>query len=181
MLQWGHSSKLAFHPRTNQPSHCCCSVSCGRPWPLTPEFVTACPVCAQSKSSHQAPAGLLHPLPIPHCPWSHIAVDQSTTIRCQLKNTVILTMVDWFSKSVNFGSAILSSGYHLQTNGKLERANQDLESFPLVCSSSFPSFLVSSATGMSPFIVAQGFQSPLFPCQEMEVAIPSVQAYLRRV
>ncbi|KAI3370277.1 hypothetical protein L3Q82_025062 [Scortum barcoo] len=48
-------------------------------WPRmaqdTQEYINACSVCARGKSSHRAPAGFLKPLPIPHHPWSHIAVD----------------------------------------------------------------------------------------------------------
>lgn len=40
--------------------------------------------------------------------------------------------------------------------------------------------LSSSATGMLPFMALLGFQPPLFPTQEEEVAVPSVQAHLRR-
>ena len=39
--------------------------------------------------------------------------------------------------------------------------------------------LVSSATGMSPFMISNGFQPPLFPSHETEVAVPSVQAHFR--
>ena len=40
--------------------------------------------------------------------------------------------------------------------------------------------MVSSATGLSPFQCSLGYQPPLFPSQEMEAAVPSVQAHLRR-
>ncbi|KAM4585999.1 uncharacterized protein V3H82_004961 [Fundulus diaphanus] len=40
--------------------------------------------------------------------------------------------------------------------------------------------LGSSATGRSPFLVMFGYQPPLFPEQEMEVAVPSVQANISR-
>ncbi|XP_043995321.1 uncharacterized protein LOC122844172 [Gambusia affinis] len=39
------------------------------------EFVSACRVCSQAKPSRRPPAGLLHPLPVPHRPWSHISMD----------------------------------------------------------------------------------------------------------
>ena len=39
--------------------------------------------------------------------------------------------------------------------------------------------IVSSATGLSPFQCSLGYQPPLFPSQETEVAVPSVQALLR--
>ncbi len=40
--------------------------------------------------------------------------------------------------------------------------------------------LTSSATGLSPFQCAYGYQPPLFPAQEREVSCPSVQAFVRR-
>lgn len=160
-------------------------------------------------------------------------------------NTVILTIVDCFSKAVHFiplpklpsaletatlitqhvfglhdipqdivsdrgpqfpsrvwkafcralgASASLSSGYHPATNGQTERANQDLEATLRCVSSSHPvswashlpwveyahNSLVCSATDMSPFMASVGFQPPLFPTQERDVAVPSVQGHLRR-
>ena len=88
----------------------------------------------------------------------------------------------------------LSSGYHPQSNGQTERANQDLGSAlrcvasrnPSTWSSYLPwveyahNSLVSSATGMSPFMVSLGFQPPLFPDQELDLAVPSVQAHIKR-
>lgn len=40
--------------------------------------------------------------------------------------------------------------------------------------------LPTSATGLSPFQCSQGYQSPLFPEQEREASVPSVQAFIRR-
>lgn len=39
------------------------------------ELIAACTSCSRGKYSHQPPAGLLNPLPVPRCPWSHIVVD----------------------------------------------------------------------------------------------------------
>lgn len=66
------------------------------------EYVEACPTCAQNKSSNKAAAGLLNPLPTPHHPWSHISLDFVTEIPNSDGNTVILTIVDHFSKMVHF-------------------------------------------------------------------------------
>lgn len=41
--------------------------------------------------------------------------------------------------------------------------------------------LTSSATGMSPFHVVLGYQPPLFPEQEMGVAVPSPQVNMHRI
>lgn len=75
-------------------------------WPSvtsdTRGFVLACSVCARNKASHRAPAGQLRPLPIPHRPWSHIAVDFVTGLPPSEGNSVILTIIDRFSKSAHF-------------------------------------------------------------------------------
>ena len=65
-------------------------------------FVSACPVCAQNKSSTQPSAGLLRPLPVPRCPWSHLALDFVTGLPASAGNAVILTVVDRFSKFTRF-------------------------------------------------------------------------------
>src|SRR4029434_3598435 len=65
-------------------------------------YVQACAVCATQKSSHQAPAGLLRPLPIPSRPWSHISMDFVTGLPVSEGNTVILVIVDRFSKACRF-------------------------------------------------------------------------------
>ncbi|XP_077417107.1 uncharacterized protein LOC144048726 isoform X3 [Vanacampus margaritifer] len=91
-------------------------------------------------------------------------------------------------------SASLSSGDHPQTNGQTERVNQDLLAAlhrvisrnPVSWSTHLPwveyahHFLVCSATGMSPLMASNVFQPPLFPAQEANVAVPSVQESLWR-
>lgn len=72
----------------------------------TRNFVKACAVCSQHKSSHQAPVGLLQPLLIPHCPWSHGTLDFVTGLPLSDGNTVILIVVDRFSKMAHFVSLI---------------------------------------------------------------------------
>ncbi|KAK2912287.1 hypothetical protein Q8A73_006400 [Channa argus] len=88
----------------------------------------------------------------------------------------------------------LSSGFHPQSNGQTERANQSLEtalrcvtsSNPATWSSFIPwieyahNSLTSSATGLSPFMCSLGYQLPMFTNQETEIAVPSVNAHIRR-
>ncbi|KAK7933592.1 hypothetical protein WMY93_004488 [Mugilogobius chulae] len=166
----------------------------------TREFVSACSVCARNKSSHRAPSGLLRPLPVPHRPWSHIAVDFVTGLppsegHCLRQGpTVHFPGLEAFCRAIG-ATVSLSSGYHPQTNGQTERANQDLEAaircvaadHPASWSTHLPwieyshNTLVSSATGMSPFMASNGYQPPLFPTQERAVAVPSIQVHLRRL
>lgn len=40
--------------------------------------------------------------------------------------------------------------------------------------------LPNASSGMSPFLCSLGYQLPLFPAQEQELAVPSVQAHMRR-
>ena len=86
-------------------------------------------------------------------------------------------------------------GYHLQSNGQTERANQDLETaLHCICAQNPASWsthltwveyshnsLPSAATGMTPFEASVGYLPPLFPSQEQEIAVPSVQLNLRRI
>ncbi|KAJ7991253.1 hypothetical protein DPEC_G00295400 [Dallia pectoralis] len=88
----------------------------------------------------------------------------------------------------------LSSGFHPQSNGQTEQANQDLEtalrcmvadnpttwSKSLMCVEYAHNSLPSSATGLSPFESSLGYQQPLFPDQEPKVGVPSAQAFVRR-
>uniref|UniRef100_A0A3P9HSL7 Gypsy retrotransposon integrase-like protein 1 n=1 Tax=Oryzias latipes TaxID=8090 RepID=A0A3P9HSL7_ORYLA len=247
VLVWGHTSRIACHGGTHRTLKL---LQRRFFWPSMEqdvrEFIAACTVCARSKSSNSPPAGLLHPLPIPQRPWSHLAMDFITGLPPSLGHTVILTVIDRFSKSAHFiplsklptatemadilvqnvfrhhgipsdivsdrgpqfvsqvwrafcsalGATVsLSSGHHPQSNGQAERANQELEA-ALRClaaqnPSSWSSFLVwieyahnshpSSATGMSPFEASLGYSPPLFPSQELDLAVPSVQHNLRRV
>ncbi len=72
-------------------------------WPSlqtdTIAFVQRCPTCNMTKSSHQRPAGLLQPMPVPQRPWSHIAIDFVTDLPNSKNYTTILTVIDRFSKA----------------------------------------------------------------------------------
>ncbi len=208
-------------------------------------FVLACSVCATGKTSNRPPDGLLQPLSVPSRPWSHIALDFITALPPSQGKTVVLTVVDRFSKAAHFiplpklpsaketavtvvdhvfrlhglpmdvvsdrgpqfvskfwqefckllGATVsLSSGFHPQSNGQTERANQDLEKVLRCLVSKNPSswsqqlsmveyahnsFPVSS-TGLSPFKCSLGYQPPIFPSLESEVAVPSTHAFVQR-
>lgn len=66
------------------------------------EYVKACSTCARNKLSHEPPSGLLLPLSTLGWPWSHIALDFITGLPSSSGNTVILTIVDRFSKAAHF-------------------------------------------------------------------------------
>lgn len=246
VLQWAHASKFSCHPGIQRTR----DVVQQRFWwstleEDTREYVNACPTCNQSKSSRQAPSGLLQPLPVPHRPWSHISIDFVTGLPPSEGKTAILTIVDRFSKMAHFvplpklpsaketaqilldhvfrlhgipadvvsdrgpqfssvfwqefcrllgATPSLSSGFHPQSNGQTERMNQQMETALRCTVSQNPSSwsqqllwveyahnsLTSSATGLSPFQCAYGYQPPLFPALEKEASCPSVQAFLHR-
>ena len=90
--------------------------------------------------------------------------------------------------------ASLTSGYHPEANGQTECLNQQLEtglrcvvhqnpstwSKHLVWVEYAHNSLPTSATGLSPFHCALGYQPPLFPDNEGEVSYPSAYAMVRR-
>ncbi|KAI2653818.1 Transposon Tf2-6 polyprotein [Labeo rohita] len=101
VMQWVHDSPSSGHPGITATIDL---VTNRFWWPSlqrdTTEFVRNCPACnISSKSSHQRPAGLLQPLPVPQRPWSHIAIDYVTDLPASRNYTTILTVIDRFSKS----------------------------------------------------------------------------------
>ncbi|XP_054865645.1 uncharacterized protein LOC129348709 [Amphiprion ocellaris] len=184
----------------------------------------------------------------PHRPYDCAIelLDGATSLPVSQGNSVILTIVDRFSKAAHFvplpklpsakettealvqnvfrlhgipadivsdrgpqftsevwktfcnalGATVsLTSGYHPQSNGQTERANQSLEAFLWCMVSENPSSwcdrlpwieyaynsFSNDSSGLSPFQCSLGYQLPLFPSQESEINIPSVHSLVRRM
>jgi hypothetical protein len=66
------------------------------------EFVRGCTICQQKTTEHLHPAGLLQPLPVPSEVWSDIVMDFVEGFLKVGGKSVVLTVVDRFSKYVHF-------------------------------------------------------------------------------
>jgi transposase InsO family protein len=192
VLQWGHSSRLACHPGVRR------NLALLRQrfwWPSmqedTKEFVAACPTCSQCKGSHQAPPGLLQPLPIPHRPWSHVALDFVTGLPATHGNTVILTVVDRFSKTAHLiplpklPTARETAEIMLKHVFRLHGLPSDVVSdrgpqFTSRFWSEFCTLLGAKVSLSSGFHPQTNGQAERMPEQEREARVPSVQAFILR-
>lgn len=68
----------------------------------TKSVVSACTIYSRNRSSHAVPAAVLNPLPVPHWPWSHNAMDFVTGLPPPEGNSIILSIVDRSSKEAHF-------------------------------------------------------------------------------
>jgi hypothetical protein len=66
------------------------------------DWVRSCAVCQCNKVEHLHPAGLLLPLPVPQGVWTDIALDFIEALPRVRGKSVILTVVDRFSKYSHF-------------------------------------------------------------------------------
>jgi hypothetical protein len=69
---------------------------------LVQDFVRSCATCQRYKFEHLHPTGLLQPLPVPSIVWADIAMDFVEALPRVHGKTVILSVVDCFSKYAHF-------------------------------------------------------------------------------
>ena len=67
-------------------------------------FVLACIDCQQTKYDHCKPSGLLCPLPVPAQPWEDLSSDFIGGLSAFKGHTVVLMVVDRFSKGIHLRS-----------------------------------------------------------------------------
>eukprot|EP00253_Pinus_taeda_P026899 PITA_26899 len=98
------------------------------------QFISKCLKCQQVKADHCHPAGLLQPHNIPMTKWEIISMNFIVGLPLTpQRHNAILVVVDKLTKSAHFilsalGTQInLSTTYHLETDGQIERVNQVLE------------------------------------------------------
>lgn len=80
---------------------------------LVRNFVQGCAICQRNKTEHLHPAGLLQPLPVPSQVWSDITMDFVEGFSKVGGKSVVLTIVDRFSKMAHFMA--LSHPYSVQS------------------------------------------------------------------
>ncbi|KAK3532853.1 hypothetical protein QTP70_000252 [Hemibagrus guttatus] len=99
VMQWIHEAPSSGHPGIQRSTQL---VRRQFWWPSQASdvegYVRACSTCAQARTSHQLQEGLLEPLPIPQCSWSHLSVDFLTDLPDSGGHTAVLVVVDRFSK-----------------------------------------------------------------------------------
>ncbi|KAI2655924.1 Transposon Tf2-9 polyprotein [Labeo rohita] len=197
------------------------------------------------QASRHLPAGLLQPLPTPRRPWSHIAVDFITDLPPSQGHTVILSVIDRFSKGCRliplpklptametaealcnsvfrfyglpedivsdrgpqFTSRVwsnffrllgvnisLTSGYHPEANGQVERLNQELIRFLrsychdhqenwsrfILWAEYAQNSIRKPSTNLTPFQCVLGFQPPLFPWSGEPSELPAINSWFEQ-
>lgn len=78
-------------------------------------FIASCSVCDKAKVPHTFPTGKLIPVQIPQRPWSYIAIDFLTNLPPSQNKTVIMMIVERFSKTLclDFPLPILPSDFEM--------------------------------------------------------------------
>jgi len=69
---------------------------------IVQDYVRACSACQRNKVEHLNPGGLLQPLPVPSAVWHDVSMDFVEALPKVGGKSVILTVVDRFSKYAHF-------------------------------------------------------------------------------
>ena len=103
ILLWAHDGVLSGHPGVTITLK---TLQRHVWWPRmkkdVTDYVAACPTCAANKVPRTLPAGLLHPLPAPRQPWTHLTMDFIVDLPKSEGMTTIWVKVNRFSKMSNF-------------------------------------------------------------------------------
>lgn len=103
VVEEAHTNVTSGHPGVTRTATI---LRCKYWWPnmqcLVNTVVQSCLVCATTKSPHSHYVNKLLPLPIPDRLWTQVAVDFVTDLPESKGYTVILVMVDRFSKGCKF-------------------------------------------------------------------------------
>ena len=104
ILDEAHNAPYAMHPGTTKMYN---TLRQHYWWPGLKKdvagFVSRCLTCQQVKAEHQAPSGMLQPLPIPIWKWEKITMDFVTGLPRTLKgNNAVWVIVDRLTKSAHF-------------------------------------------------------------------------------
>ncbi|KAK3517705.1 hypothetical protein QTP70_015707, partial [Hemibagrus guttatus] len=161
VIQWVHEAPSLGHPGVRRSTQL---IRRRFWWPSlavdVDRYVQACPSCAQARTSRQLPEGLLEPLPIPQRPWSHLSVDFLTDLPDSGGYTVVLVVVDRFSK-----------GCKLIPLKGLPSAMQTAEALFVHVFQNF---------GLPEDVCMLGHQPPLFPWSGELSDVPAVEEWYRR-
>jgi hypothetical protein len=98
-----HSSAIGGHSGTNATYHRLKKLFIWKGMKSDVDsFVKQCTICQHSKHSHDHPAGLLQPLPIPSEVWQDVSMDFVEGLPKSEGFTVILVVVDRLTKYAHF-------------------------------------------------------------------------------
>lgn len=142
-------------------------------WALVRDFVRACTTCQRNKTESLHPAGLLQPLDVPSQVWSDISLDFIEGLPKVHGKSVILTVVDRFSKYAHF----IPLG-HPYTTMSVARAFFD----GIVRLHGFPSSIVSDREPLDHFKASYPdfqLEDELF-LEEGRNVVPGLKLYERR-
>lgn len=105
LLEEFHSSPIGGHAGVAKTLQC---LRQNFDWPTiradVRRYVAQCSICQQTKYETKKPADLLQPLPIPTNVWEDLSLNFIIGFPCSHGFTVILVVVDRYSKATHFGA-----------------------------------------------------------------------------